>query len=450
MLQREIEQKLINWKNNPNKKALCIFGARQIGKTTIIREFAKKHYEHYCEINFYETPKAKEIFNGDLDANTIITGITAFSKTNLEAAKTLIFLDEIQECPNARCAIKFLIEDGRFDYIESGSLLGINFKDIPSLPVGFEEEYYMYPMSFKEFIIANGINNDTINYLEDCFINHKKVQDSIHSTMLKLFYTYLVVGGMPEAVQIFIDTHDIVKVIEYQNMILDKYRGDISQYTTNGEKIRIKNIFDSIPSQLNKKNKRFLVNSIDKNARLLRYIDSFNWLIDAGVGLACYNLSAPINPLSLNEKRNLFKLYLCDIGLLCASTLSDIQFDLLQGRVDINLGSILENVIAQELVNNNFDLRYYENNKLGEIDFVINLNNEITLLEVKSGNDYKNHKALTNILNVKEWNINKAYVLCKDNVLIENNIIYIPWYMTMFIKNKKRDKLIHNIEINNI
>ena len=450
MLKRDFEEKLLAWKNNPHKKALCIFGARQIGKTTTVREFAKQHYEHFCEINFFETPKAKEIFDGDLDVDTIIMGISAFTKMKLEPKKTLIFFDEIQKCPNARCAIKFLVEDGRFDYIESGSLLGVNVEDIPSLPVGFEEEYNMYPMSFREFAAANGIQQETFDYLEDCFKNVAPVSDVIHSTMQKLFYAYLVVGGMPEAVQVFLDTHDIARVIEYQNSILSKYRQDISQYAPKADKIKIKAIYDSIPSQLAQKNRRFMVNSVDKNARLLRYQDSFNWLVDAGVALPCYNTSAPIMPLALNEKRSLFKLFSNDVGLLCAASMIDIQFDLLRGDVSVNLGSVLENAIAQELQCNGFELRYYDSNKLGEVDFVIKMGNQVVAVEAKSGNDYTEHTALKNVLKVADWNIEKACVLCKGNVERKEKITYLPWYMMMFIKQNRIDKMIYQIDIQNI
>ena len=450
MLKRDFEDKLFSWKNNPHKKALCIFGARQIGKTTTVREFAKKNYEYFCEINFFETPKAKEIFDGDLDANTIIMGISAFTKMKLEPKKTLIFFDEIQKCPNARAAIKFLVEDGRFDYIESGSLLGVKVEDIPSLPVGFEEEHNMFPMSFREFAVANGIQKETLDYLEDCYNNLKPVSAAIHNTMQKLFYAYLVVGGMPEAVQVFLDTHDIARVIEYQNSILNKYRQDISQYATKTDKVKIKAIFDSIPAQLAQKNRRFMVNSVDKNARLLRYQDSFNWLVDAGVALPCYNTVAPIIPLALNEKRSLFKLFANDVGLLCAASMNDIQFNLLQGDVTVNLGSVLENAIAQELKCNGFELRYYDSNKLGEVDFVINMENQVVVVEVKSGNDYKEHTALNNVLKVKEWNLNKAFVLCKGNVEKTVKNIYLPWYMIMFIKHKQVNKMIYKIDVKNL
>ena len=450
MLKRDFEEKLLTWKNNPHKKAFCIFGARQIGKTTTVREFAKRHYEHFCEINFFETPKAKEIFDGDLDADTIIMGISAFTKMKLEPKKTLIFLDEIQKCPNARCAIKFLVEDGRFDYIESGSLLGVNVEDIPSLPVGFEEEHNMYPMSFREFASANGIQEETFAYLEDCFNNVKPVSDVIHTTMQKLFYAYLVVGGMPEAVQVFLDTHDIARVIEYQNSILSKYRQNISQYAPKTDKVKIKAIFDSIPAQLAQKNRRFMVNSVDKNARLLRYQDSFNWLVDAGVALPCYNTSAPIMPLALNEKRSLFKLFSNDVGLLCSASMSDIQFDLLHGDVSVNLGSILENAIAQELQCNGFELRYYDSNKLGEVDFVVKMGNQVVVVEAKSGNGYMEHTALNNVLKVSDWDIDKAFVLCKGNVEQKEKITYLPWYMMMFIKQKQINKMIYELEVNNV
>ncbi len=450
MLKREIYKRLMLWKNSDHKKALCIIGARQIGKTTIIREFAKNNYESFCEINFYEMPLAKKIFDGSLDANTIIMQLSALTKNSFIPGKTLIFFDEIQMCPNARCAIKFLVEDGRFDYISSGSLLGVNINDIPSIPVGFEETINMYPMNFKEFAIANGINEDTISYLEKCYVNLREVKDTIHLMMQKLFYAYIIVGGMPEAVQIFIDTHDITKVISYQNMILEKYRLDISQYATNSEKIKIKNIFDAVPSMLNQKNRRFRINSVDKNARLLRYEDSFNWLNDAGVTLSCYNVVAPIMPLGLNSKRNLFKMYLADTGLLCAACMDDIQFGILNGDLSINMGSILENVMAQELKNNGFDLYYYDSNKNGEIDFLVNYNQKIIPIEIKSGNDYKQHKALDKIMTIDEYNLNGAIVFSKSNIEKKDSVIYLPWYMIMFFKNKKIESLIYNVEINNI
>ena len=285
MLKRKLYSQLASWKASKKRKAFCIIGARQIGKTTLVREFARNNYEYFAEINFITDSKASDIFQQTFDAETIITNLTAYLRQPLEAGKSLIFFDEIQKCPQVRTAIKFLVEDGRFDYVESGSLLGVNFQDVPSFPVGFEEIHEMYPMDFEEFAAANGVQQETFSYLYDCYCNRKPMSESVHNTMKKLFYTYIVVGGMPEAVQIFVDTHDIGKVINYQNTILSQYRLDIAQYAGNDDKIKIKAIFDSIPSQLDDKNRRFIVSSLTPSARLNRYENSFKWLTDAGVAL---------------------------------------------------------------------------------------------------------------------------------------------------------------------
>lgn len=341
-------------KNQKKKKALCIIGARQIGKTTIIREFAKEQYEHFVEINFILDKGAEKIFEGKLDANTIIENLTAFKMKELEPGKTLIFLDEIQECPNARCAIKFLVEDGRFDYIESGSLLGVRYKEVPSYAVGFEEIVYMYPMNFKEYLTANGVQESTLKTLQTCYEKHEAVPKVMHETLLKLFATYIVVGGMPDVVQTYVTTHDVGKVIQLQRSILELYRQDISKYSKSTEKIKIKTIFDSIASQLDDKNIRFFLNRIDENGRMNRYENAFLWLSDVGVALPSYNVTEPQPPLQLNEKRNLFKLFMGDTGLLCASCMENIQFELLQGNMEVNMGSILENVFAQIIKANGF------------------------------------------------------------------------------------------------
>ena len=300
MLYRKAMEKLRQWKGQRRKKALCVVGARQIGKTTLIREFAKQNYVYFAELNFILEPTAKDIFEGALDADTIVTNLTAYLRTPLVPGETLILLDEIQECPNARTAIKFLVEDGRFDYIESGSLLGIRSKNVRSMPVGFEEIYRMYHMDFEEFLRANGVQQRTFDYLRGCFEEKRQVQVPVHETLIKLFYNYIIVGGMPNVVQIFVDTHDVGAVIAEQRDILESYRSDIAKYADNTDKPKIRDIFDSIPAQLNDKNRRYMLSHIDKNARQLRYEDSFTWLKDAGVALPCYNVAAPVAPLMLN------------------------------------------------------------------------------------------------------------------------------------------------------
>ena len=434
MLKRKAYERLLRWKNAENRKALCVLGARQIGKTTLIREFAKEHYEHFVEINFIEEPRAKEIFMGNQDADSIITNLTAYKMQPMEPGKTLVLFDEIQEYPDVRTAMKFLVEDGRFDYIESGSLLGVKFKDITSYPVGFEETYRMYPMDLEEFLWANGVQESTIDHLRECYESRTPVSLSIHNTLNKLFYSYIVIGGMPEAVQIYVDTHDVAKVIHFQQEILKQYRLDISQYANESDKLKIQAIYDSLPSQLNDKNRRFFVNSVDKNARIERYENSFKWLADAGVALPCYNVSVPQAPLKLNEKHSLFKLFMNDVGLLCAACMENIQFDILNGNLDINLGSILENVMAQQLKANGFSLRYFDSKKYGELDFVIQNGLKTRLVEIKSGSDYKKHKALDNVRAVSEWTFESSTVFCKGNTESENGIDYLPWYMILFFR----------------
>lgn len=434
MLKRTVYDKLIRWKESQNRRALCIIGARQTGKTTIIREFGKKNYKYFVEINFVTDKDAEKIFDDSLDADTIIENLTAFKMQKMEPGETLVFLDEIQECPNARSAIKFLVEDGRFDYIESGSLLGVRHRDVRSYPVGFEEICYMYPMSFEEFIIANGVQESTLEMLDSCCRTESEVSQSVHDTMLKLFYTYIVVGGMPAAVQTYITTHDIGKVVNIQREILELYRLDISKYAEGNDKIKIRAIFDSIPSQLDDKNRRFFLSKVDKNGRQNRYENSFLWLSDAGVALPSYNVTEPQPPLQLNEKRNIFKLFMNDTGLLCAACMKNIQFDILQGNVAVNMGSILENLFAQAIKCNGFSLNYYESKKYGEIDFVVQNGMMIDLIEIKSGNDYTKHPALDNMMKTDNWSFGEKIVLCKGNIRKQGEILYLPWYMIMFYR----------------
>lgn len=448
MLRRKAYQNLLDWKNETKGKALCIIGARQIGKTTLIREFGKREYKYFAEINFVTDPRATDIFRGKLSAEEIIINLTAYLQKPLERGNTLILFDEIQECPEVRSAIKFLVEDGRFDYIESGSLLGVRYKEVRSYAVGFEQMLPMYPLDFEEYLWANGVQAETISYLKSCYEQKKPVSETVHETLCKLFYSYLVVGGMPETVQIYIDTHDIARVIRNQRSILDLYRLDIAKYASDNDKAKIKAIFDSIPAQLNDKNRRFKINSIHPDARLLRYEDSFNWLADVGVALPCYNVTEPQAPLGLNEKRNLFKLYMNDVGLLCAACMENVQFDLLMGNVEINMGSILENVFAQNLKSNGFKLHYFDSKKIGELDFVLQNGLSTVLLEIKSGNDFKKHPAMDHALETKQWKFEQTIVFSKSNVEEEEEILYLPWYMIMFFRQEtEQESLIYKIDL---
>jgi len=436
MLYRKMYDKLISWKNNKSRKALLVTGARQIGKTFLIREFGRQNFDNFVEINFITEPRAASIFMGNLNAETLIMNLTAYLRAPMAPGKTLVFFDEIQECPAGRTAMKFLVEDGRFDYIESGSLLGVNYKEVKSYPVGFEEILQMYPMDFEEFALANGVQKNTISHLKECFDKKAPVSEAIHQTMKDLFRYFVIVGGMPAAVQRFVDTRDIGEVLKIQTDILAMYRQDITKYSQN-DKIRIKDIFDRIPAELNTQNRRFKLSDISKTARMNRYESSFIWLADAGVALPCYNITEPKAPLRLNEQSSLFRLYMCDTGLLCAASMENVQFDVLGGDLTVNMGSILENTFAQLLRVNGFELRYMNRKSLGEIDFVLQQGKTIVPVEVKSGSSYENHAALNNVMRVPEWEIGRAYVFCMGNVMVRDKIMYLPWYMVMFFKQER-------------
>ena len=415
-------------------KALLVTGARQIGKTWLIREeIAKSGYRKF-EVNFINQPDLVDYLNVKMSAEEFLVKLKMIMPEDCKPQETIVFFDEIQKCPEIVTKIKFLVEEGSFKYVMSGSLLGVELRGIASVPVGYLTVLRMHPMDFEEFAAANGVQQETFSYLYDCYCNRKPVSESVHNTMKKLFYTYIVVGGMPEAVQIFVDTHDIGKVINYQNTILSQYRLDIAQYAGNDDKIKIKAIFDSIPSQLDDKNRRFIVSSLTPSARLNRYENSFKWLTDAGVALACYNVNVPQPALKLNEKHSLFKLYMNDTGLLCAACMENIQFDILNGNVGLNLGSILENVIAQQMKANGFSLYYFDSKKYGELDFVIQNGLQIDLIEVKSRKDYRKHPALGKVLSVDTWKFKNAYVLCQGNIEERNGILYLPWYLSIFLK----------------
>ena len=451
MLYRDIYQELLDWKNASRRTALCVTGARQVGKTTLIRHFAQENYENFLEINFLTEPQAKQIFAGSLNAENVLTYLTAYAPgKNLIPGKTLVFLDEIQECPQARTAMKFLVEDGRFDYVESGSLLGVRIKNVSSLPVGFETILEMHPLTMQEFCIAYGLQPEMMSYLQACFERKTAVDASVHDVLLQLFFTYIVVGGMPQVVNTYLQTRDIRRVLDVQKDILALYRLDIAKYADR-DKSKIISIFDAIPSQLESKTRRFRLADISKSARMLRYENSFLWLADAGVALPCCNVSAPILPLKLNEKRNLFKLFMGDTGLLCAACMQNIQFDLLQGNISVNLGGILENVFAQELHANGFALHYYSLLKHGEVDFVVQDGSQVLPLEIKSGSNYKSHRALDNTLSVDEWKLGQAFVFCKGNVQTDGLVTYLPWYLAMFLKPQAEPKsFTHTVDITNL
>lgn len=433
MLKRKMLEKLFFWKKNKSKSALLLSGARQVGKTFIVREFAKS-YKRFVEINFEKDPFFKSAFKtGSLSVDTIIRNITALSNVgNLIQGDTLIFFDEIQSCPEARTAIKFLVEDGRYDYIQSGSLLGINYKEVSSYPVGFEEKIEMFPLDFEEFLWARNVSEDLISQLRNCFENTLAVDLFVHTQMMKYFREYLAIGGMPAVVSMFMNDTDLTKTLTEQKKIVISYQDDIAKYAKRPALVR--GMFGAIPEQLSGRSKRFIYSKIDQYGNERKYGDIVDWLFDAGIAYPCYNISALEYPLAFREKHNMFKLYLLDTGVLSFLSKRKIQHELFFGDIGINEGSIMENAIAGMLVKNGIKLNYYDRKSRMEIDFVYEDGNKISLIEVKSGKDYKRHASLDNASLLFGKYINKKIVLYSGNTFIDNaETIYMPFYFGMFI-----------------
>lgn len=422
----------MSWKKRSDKKALLVTGARQVGKTTAIREFAKENYTNFVEVNFVKRPIAKQAFDEDLDTTTIVNYLSAMGFGPFIDGETLVFFDEIQECPNARTAIKFLVEDGRFDYIESGSLLGINYKDVTSYPVGFEEETKLYPLDFEEFLWAKGIGDNVVKLLKDCYNHSKAVPQFIHQQMSKVYREYLVVGGMPEVVQKYISDPDMSNAFRAQRSIITTYRNDIAHYAEKSA-VLVKRVFDAMPSQLGKQDKRFVLADIEKGASLRKYEDPTQWIIDAGLAYYSFNTKAFELPFESTENRKLYKLYMVDTGLLCSQMISDMQFEVLKGNIDINEGALTENFVACALAAKGIPLHYYDKKSKQELDFIIKEDNKITILEVKSGDNYKRHASLDSAVSNFPDRIGRALVLYKGNVEQSGTVSYLPLYMAMFI-----------------
>ena len=431
------------------KRALLVTGARQVGKTFAVRKIGKEIFEQVVEINFIEQPDAVELFSHPKSAEEILMRISAFTSKKLIPGKTLIFFDEVQECDEMVTAIKFLVDEGSYRYVMSGSLLGVELKDLRSVPVGYMGELEMYPLDLEEFARAVGIGDEVLEYLKDCYEGQKPVDEFIHKRMVELVRLYMIVGGMPAAVQKYLDTNNLRNVLNGQCDIIRTYKRDITKYEKE-HKLQIEEIYNLIPSELNAKNKRFILKELGEKARFARYESGFLWLKDAGVALPTYNVEAPTMPLLLNKQRNLFKLFLNDVGLLAAMYGGDIQVRLLN-NLNVNSGAAFENLVAQELYAHGFaidhDLFYFNSKKQGELDFVVEYQGEVLPIEVKSGKDYERHRALSNIIDNEEYAIPKAFVFCQENTQIKGRLVYPPIYMIMFLQNEKNDDLIYQFDL---
>ena len=438
MFKRKIMAEFEAWKNSSGrKKALVVKGLRQIGKTYSVREFAKANYENIVYVNFKENESAKKIFDADLNVNRIIIDLSALIPgIHFVEGKTVIIFDEIQECANARSSIKPFCEDGRFDIIATGSLLGIkgyNKKKSKGVPTGFERIVYMKPMDFEEFLWAKGIGEDVIQYLRDCYKNKTPVSDATHQAMLRYFKEYICVGGLPYIVDQFISTNDMNVVWQEQHDIIEEYKDDFGKHLDENENeeidlallARINRVFESIPAQLAKENKKFVFSALEKKARTENYLPAIQWLCDFGIITLCHNLNNITDPLEGNKIDNIFKIYMQDSGLFISMLDRDCASKILLGELGCYKGAIFENIIADSFSKQDRKLYYFHKDSGLEIDFVSKVNNDIALIEVKATTG--NTKSAKTVLKNSQYDVNVCYKLSENNIGIAENIITIPY-----------------------
>lgn len=440
MIKRKMYKYLINWKQKKDKSALIIKGARQVGKSYLVREFGRNEYEGYIEINFLKNPLYKNIFKGDLSAEEIFKRLSAYiPNLKIIPFKTLLFLDEIQVCAEARTAVKFLVEDGSVDVISSGSLLGLsyledddkNVTEPTSLPVGYEEQITMYSLDFEEFLWAKGYNDDAIAYLKDFYISNKEVPKELNDKYLELFREFMIVGGMPEVVQTFIDTNNFQEASKIQGKILADYQDDISKHAKGQEKIKVRQCYDSIPKQLAKEYKKFQYSVVEKGKTSKKYGGSIKWLCDSSLVNKCSNVNEAYIPLLAYEMDDQFKLYLNDTGLLLYLYGPETKLAILNNTLKGNAkGGIYENIISGLLLKRGYKLYYYKTqNSSMEIEFVIEKNGEVIPIEVKAGND--STPSLNSFIN--KYHPKVSYKFVNGNVGFLDGKKTLPHYMVMFI-----------------
>lgn len=437
MLFRKRSKDITRWLASEEKTALLVTGARQTGKTFLIRECLKAQEKDYIEFNFIERPEIPKMLKEleDMGATEILTRLSIMSDRPMVKGKTIIFFDEVQEYKEIATLIKFLVDEGSYRYILSGSLLGVELRGVRSTPVGYMRILELFPMDLEEFFIALGLSDDALNMLQTSFLEQKPITEAVHKRLMNSFRNYMVVGGMPAAVQSFVDNSDFNAVMDIHNSIIPGYKIDFSKYEKEDKRLKLGKIYDLIPAELAAKNKRYVFNDLDRNFRPEKYDASFEWLVNAGVAIPVYNVTEPRIPLLLNEKSNLFKFFMSDVGLLSSQYGKATVLSFLNENSNINYGAMYENFVAQELHAHGFKGYYFNSKKQGEVDFIIEYNLKAVPIEVKSGKDYQIHSALNTILSNREYEIDKAIVLCNDNVKTEGPITYMPIYMSMFIKN---------------
>mgnify|MGYP004732884987 FL=1 len=438
MLRRKIEKTLLDWKNTPNHKPLILKGCRQCGKTFSVLNFAKKNYEHVVYLNFFVNPQYASVFSGSLEVDNITMLLSALMGKDaiFEAGKTILILDEIQDCPDARTALKFFKLDGRYDVIGTGSLLGVKGygdKEPKSIPVGYETVIDMTPLDFEEFLWANGISEQIITLLHTHLQNQTPVPDALHARMRELLLQYTVVGGMPDVVQTFVDSRRMDEVLQLQRDIVRSYEDDMVKYADKKDKAVIKECFQSIPKQLSKENKKFQYSVVKKGSTASKFAGSLQWIEDAGIIARCYNLFITELPLDGNADQDTFKVYMRDTGLFVSMLEDGTQFDILQGNLLGYKGAIFEGLIADIFSKMGRKLYYFHKDSGLEVDFIIRYKGACTLVEVKANTG--NVKSTKTVLRHPEkYHVTQAIKLGDYNIGLSEQILTLPLYMAFLLR----------------
>lgn len=438
MLKRKIEKDIMHWIDSSDK-ALLIYGVRQAGKTFIVRECLKAAGCDYVEFNLIRQPEIVGILDGATSVDDLILKLSLYSDKRIVPGKTFFFFDEIQKYKEIVTKIKFLVDDKRFRYILSGSLLGVEIVNLKSAPVGYLQTINMYPLDFEEFLQIFNVGQPVLDILRKAFTSKTPVDEVIHGKIMEMFNLYLIIGGMPAAVEKYRTTGNIDDVMDEHRAVIEQYKLDFTQYEEENRKLIITHIYELIPAELNEKNKRFMIADIRKGLRYGRVEDSFTWLWKAGVALGVFNTTEPTVPLMLNEKSSLFKMFLSDVGLLTTIYGKACKLKIVSKEKDVNKGAVYENVVAQELHAHGYSLYYYNSKKKGELDFVVEHAGQVLPIEVKSGKDYEKHSALDNVMAAREYGIEEAYVFTNDNVKVDGKLTYFPIYMAMFLQDDPID-----------
>ena len=445
-LKRRGEKNIRKWYEDGEKKALLVTGARQVGKTHAIRSALKDEGASLFEINLIETPAAVNVLENANTVEELVLGFSTLSEQKLEKGNTVIFIDEVQKYKDMITKIKFFVEEGSYRYVLSGSLLGVELTNLSSAPVGYMTILEMFPLDFEEFLQITNIDENILSSLRRSFEDRTPVMDAVNQKMLDLFTRYLVVGGMPEAVSRFADSGNVNDVMRVHRDIQALYKLDFTQYEAEDKRLVLTNAYELIPSELLKQNRRYVVSDLKNGLHFERVQNTFLWLKNAGVALTVFNSTEPRIPLKLNEKSSLFKLYFSDVGMLTSEYGMTTKTMLLTKNKSLNAGGIYENAVAQELHSKGYKLYYYNSNRLGELDFVIEHKNKALPVEVKSGKDYTIHSAMNNCLSNPEYQMEEGIVFANCNVSKKGKVTYLPVYMVMFLQQDLEQVVLERIE----